>query len=97
MNGIGDLLGAIGVTAVLCIPIGLSLWALTDCARRPSWAWALSGRGQAQWMAAILMGTLICPVGVVVSTVYLTRIRQSVFDAEQGKLPRDPGRPTGAE
>ncbi len=87
MTDLGALLTAIGVTAVLCLPIGLTLWALTDCARRPSWAWALSGRSQAGWLAAILMGALVCPAGVVICTVYLLRVRPIVHDAEDGRVP----------
>jgi hypothetical protein len=87
MGDLGDLLRTIAVTAVLCIPIGLSLWALTDCARRPSWAWALSGRGQANWLAAILVGVLVCPVGMAVCLVYLIHIRPIVAAAEEGRVP----------
>ena len=61
MDGLGRLLLTIVQTAFLCIPIGLSLWALLDCARRPSWAWALTTRSQQVWMATILCGILFVP------------------------------------
>jgi len=78
---------AIAVTAVLCLPLALSMWALLDCAGRPAWTWALVDRGQANWMAAILCGILVVPVGITVSIWYLTRVRPQIIDAEQGKLP----------
>lgn len=83
--------GALGseviVTAVLCIPLGLSVWALLDCARRPGWAWALAGRSQAGWMAAVLLGFLTVIGGLIVSVMYLWIIRPQIADAEDGRFP----------
>ncbi len=88
MGGLGQLFVTIVTTAVLCIPIGLSLWALLDCAKRPAWAWALTTRSRQVWMAAILCGILVMPVGLAVSAYYLVRIRAEVSDVERGRLPR---------
>jgi hypothetical protein len=85
--GVGDLFSAIAVTIVLCVPLALSLWALLDCARRPAWAWALVGRRQVVWMAAILVGFLTVVGGVVISSWYLLRIRPQVAAAEDGRFP----------
>lgn len=91
VGGIGDLFVAIITTAIFAIPISLSLWALLDCAKRPGWAWALSGRSQQVWMATILCGILLVPVGLCVSAYYLVRVRPRVADAEDGKVvDRDP-------
>lgn len=87
MGSLGQLLFTIVTTAFLCIPIGLSLWALLDCAKRPGWAWALTSRSQAVWMATILCGILVMPVGLALSTYYLVRIRREVAAAEDGRLP----------
>jgi hypothetical protein len=72
--------------AILSIPLVLTLWALLDAARRPEWAWALAGRRRVVWLAAILFGAMTVIVGVVVSTIYLTRIRPHVAAAEDGRL-----------
>src|SRR6476646_1262130 len=56
VDGFLHLTWTVLVTAFLCIPIGLSLWALLDAARRPAWAWPLADRNQAIWMALILVG-----------------------------------------
>lgn len=87
MGNVGELLWTIVVVALSCIPIGISLWALLDCARRPGWAWALAGRSQAGWMAAVLLGFLTVIGGLIVSVVYLWVIRPQIADAEDGRFP----------
>ncbi len=87
MGGFGDLVGAVAVTALGCLPLGLSMWALLDCARRPGWAWALSGRRQAAWMAAILFGILMVIVGIGISAWYLLKVRPEIAAAEDGRIP----------
>jgi hypothetical protein len=72
--------------AALGAPLALTVWALLDAARRPEWAWALSGRRRVVWLAAILFGAMTVVVGVVVSSVYLWRVRPAVAAAEDGRL-----------
>jgi hypothetical protein len=87
MGGVGQLFEAIVVTALLALPLALSLWALLDCARRPAWAWALSDRRQVVWMAAILFGFLTVIGGIIISSIYLLRIRPQIAAAEDGRFP----------
>jgi Protein of unknown function (DUF2516) len=76
---------------LLCsVPLALSVWALLDAARRPEWAWALAGRRRVLWLAAILFGAMVLAVGVVVSGVYLARVRPEVAAAETGRVPDMP-------
>jgi hypothetical protein len=84
--GVGELFRTIAVTAVLCLPLGLSLWALLDCARRPAWAWALAGRRQVVWMTMILFGFLTVVIGVAISGWYLWRVRPQIRRAEAGEI-----------
>ena len=87
-------MGELVAISIAAIPLGLSMWALLDCARRPAWAWALAGRNRAGWMAAILVGILAMVGGLVISTWYLLKVRPIVAAAEQGQLPdarRGPG------
>jgi hypothetical protein len=84
VDQVGALFGAIVVTALACIPLGLSLWALLDCARRPGWAWALAGRRQVVWMAIILCGFLTV-IGGVIALWYLVRVRPVIAAAEEGR------------
>ena len=68
------------------VPLILTVWALLDAARRPEWAWALCGRRRVVWLAAILFGGMTVVVGLVISSIYLLRIRPAVAAAENGRV-----------
>ncbi|HET8619022.1 MAG TPA: hypothetical protein VFM27_08685 [Acidimicrobiales bacterium] len=68
------------------MPLALTGWALLDAARRPEWVWALAGRRRVVWLAAILFGGLSVVIGLVVSTVYLVRVRPALAAVESGRL-----------
>lgn len=72
------------------MPIALTAWALLDAARRPEWAWALAGRRRVVWLAAILFGAMTLLVGLVVSCLYLLRVRPQVAAAESGRVAPAP-------
>ncbi len=86
MSGLGHLLWTILVTAALCVPLGISLWALLDAAHRPAWAWSLADRNQALWMAMILFGFCTVAGGLLISGIYLVRTRPRIAAAEDGDL-----------
>lgn len=69
-----------------CLPLAISVWALLDCASRPAWAWAMAGRRQVVWMAAILFGFLSVIGGIGISGWYLLKVRPQVAAAENGDL-----------
>jgi hypothetical protein len=48
--------------------------------------WALAGRRRVVWLAAILFGVFVTVVGLVVSTVYLVRIRPELAAVESGRV-----------
>jgi hypothetical protein len=77
---------------VCALPLALTAWALLDAARRPEWAWALAGRRRVVWLAAILFGAMTLAVGLVVSSVYLLRVRPEVEAAESGRVTGAGGR-----
>jgi uncharacterized membrane protein len=77
---------AVVVTTFACMPLGISLWAFLDAARRPQWAWALSPARQVVWMVAIPIGVLTVVGGLLISLWYLLRIRPLVAAAERGDL-----------
>jgi hypothetical protein len=85
---IGSAGGAVVATLLAGVPLALSVWALLDAAGRPEWAWALAGRRRVMWIAAILFGVLTLVVGLVVSVVYLVRVRPEITAAEQGRVGR---------
>jgi hypothetical protein len=68
------------------IPIGLSVWALLDAARRPEWAFSFVNRSRTAWVAACAIGVLFCGPGLLISLWYLLRVRPQVADVEAGRL-----------
>lgn len=77
------------VILISAIPIGLSVWALLDAARRPAWAWALAERSQLAWLVAILLAMVSVVAGPVVAVWYLAWVRRSVRAVESGDLRFD--------
>lgn len=82
----GDVVWAILVTCLLFVPLGLSVWALLDVARRPEWAWALADRNRVWWLAGIMLGTFITPVGLGISLWYLLKVRPVIATVEDGRF-----------
>ena len=78
---------AIGLTMLVSLPLGATVWALLDAARRPQWAWALAGRSQVIWMAWILFASLTLVLGIFVSSWYLMKVRPLIAAAEEGRVP----------
>lgn len=81
-----SVVGALLLAGVTAIPIGISLWALLDAARRPRWAWALSGRRQIVWMAVIMFGVLSVVGGLLISAWYLVKVRPGIARIEAGDV-----------
>ena len=86
MSGLVHLLWTILVTALLCVPLAVSVWALLDAARRPGWAWSLAERNQAMWIAGICLGFLTVVGGLAISAIYLGRVRPRIAAAEDGRI-----------
>ncbi len=83
---VGSVGRALVLACLAAIPLGVSVWALLDVARRPRWAWALAERRQVVWLAAISLGVLSVVGGLLVSGWYLLRVRPVIADAEAGHL-----------
>ena len=84
---VSELAVALAIAVVASVPLGVTLWALLDAARRPQWAWALSGRRQVVWMALIMFSALTVLGGLALSSWYLSRIRHEIAAAEEGWVP----------
>jgi hypothetical protein len=83
---LGEYVLAVVAVALGFAPVGVSVWALLDAARRPSWVWALANRDRTHWMAAILFTAVIFGVGLLVAGFYLTRVRSTLAEIEAGNL-----------
>jgi ABC-type Mn2+/Zn2+ transport system permease subunit len=92
VDDVGRLAWEVVLISVASIPLALSVWALLDIARRPAWAWGLSGRNRVIWMAAVLVGMCSVVGGMLISGYYLLRVRPAVADAEQGRFGTSPPR-----
>lgn len=88
----GDVVWAVVVTVLACVPLAISVWALLDAARRPRWVWALSRHPQTPWMAAVAAGVLLTVVGLAISLWYLIRVRPELAAIERGDLGTTVGR-----
>jgi hypothetical protein len=86
MDDVGRLTREILLILLASIPLAVSLWALLDIARRPAWAWGLSGRNRIGWLAAVLVGMCSVLGGLLISGYYLLWVRPAVADAEEGRL-----------
>ena len=78
--------GALAVAVLFSVPLAVTVWALLDAARRPQWAWALAGRSQVAWMAAIILGVLTLVGGLLISSWYLLQVRPDIAAAEDGRI-----------
>lgn len=86
MVDLSDLAVAVALATAVSIPLGITLWALLDAARRPQWAWALAGRRQVVWMAVILLAAFGLALGLAVSAWYLIKVRPTIAAAEAGQV-----------
>lgn len=84
--GVGQLIWVLTSIVVSTVPLGLSVWALLDIANRPAWAWALAGRSRQWWLFGVLVGIASVLGGLIISLVYLLRIRPEIAAAEDGRL-----------
>ena len=75
---------ALVLAGVAAVPLTLTVWALLDAARRPEWAWALTGRRRVVWMVLIMFSALTVVGGMAVSIWYLMRVRPEVAATESG-------------
>lgn len=82
----GDVLRTAGIIAILSIPLGISMWALLDIARRPRWVWAFSGRRQVVWLGFVGFGVATVIGGLIVSGWYLLRVRPELAAVERGEI-----------
>ncbi len=81
-----DLLSAALWLVLVSVPLSVSVWALLDVAHRPDWVWALAGRRRVVWMGAILFGILSVVPGLIISGMYLARVRPVLVRAERGQI-----------
>lgn len=74
--------GELVIVLVLLVPLGVTVFAIVDGARRPEWAWQQAGQNKALWIALQAVGIFFCALGVIMSIIYLAAIRPKLILAE---------------
>lgn len=78
---------------LLGLPIVFVGLTFLHAARVPQWTWAMAGRAQIIWVASLLVGAAIIPLGIPLATFYLVKVRPELVDVERGDLSRLTGEP----
>ena len=72
--------------AIAAIPVVFVALAFLHAARVPQWVWALSGKTQIWWLAGLLIGAGVLPVGLPAATWYFWKVRPVLDRMESGNL-----------
>lgn len=79
-------ISAIAFWLVVGAPFAVTGLAFLDVARRPAWAWALTGRRQAVWMAVLGGAWITWLGGAAIALWYFATAHRDVRDAERGDI-----------
>lgn len=80
--------------AIAGSPIAFIGLTFLHAARVPQWVWAFSERTQIVWLASLLIGVAIVPVGLPLAIWYLVKIRPVLGRIEQGNIASVAGNPS---
>ena len=72
--------------AVAGAPIAFIGLTFLHAAQYPQWVWAFSERRQVVWLAGLLMGAAIVPLGLPLALWYIVRVRPLLHQIEQGNM-----------
>lgn len=86
MEGLQDFAMMAMWIAIAGSPIAFIGLTFLHAARAPQWVWVLSERTQIVWLASLLLGVAIVPVGLPVAVIYLVKIRPVLSRIEKGNL-----------
>jgi len=86
MPGFGPLVETIIAISLAGLPIAFVGLMFLHAARAPKWAWVLSGRTQIVWLASLIFGAGLIPLGVPLAVYYALRVRPVLDRIERGDL-----------
>ena len=86
MSGLSAFFWMAAIITVGAIPTGLVLIAFLDAARTPGWVWAFSSRAQVVWIALLLGGVVLIPLGIPLAGWYWWNIQPSLREIESGEV-----------
>ncbi|MFD7154245.1 hypothetical protein ACFV9C_06595 [Kribbella sp. NPDC059898] len=62
------------MTAALVVGYLVTIGAVVDAARRPSYAWVVADRNRGYWIGGLVFGLLLVPVGVAMAIGYVVGV-----------------------
>jgi len=72
--------------AVAGSPIAFIGLTFLHAARIPQWVWAFSERTQVIWLASLLLGVAVVPLGLPLAFWYLVKVRPVLKRIEDGNV-----------
>lgn len=61
--------------SIAASPIAFVGLTFLHAARIPQWVWAFSDRTQIVWLASLLLGVAVVPLGAPIAVYYLVKVR----------------------
>jgi len=86
VEGFGQFWITAFLIALAALPIVFVALAFLHAARSPQWAWAMLGRPQVMWIAGLLFGAAVLPLGIPAAIYYYWKIRPVLDRIERGDL-----------
>ena len=74
------------LVALALLPLVPVVLMFLHAARTPGWVWAFTDHTQVVWVALLLAGIVITPVGLVLAAWYFFKIRPVLDARERGEL-----------
>lgn len=96
MEGVQDFMLMAVWIAIAGAPIAFIGLTFLHAARYPQWVWAFSERTQVVWLAGLLMGAAVVPLGLPLAVWYLVKVRPVLQQIEQGNMSHFIDGSTGA-
>ena len=72
--------------AIAASPVAFVGVTFLHAARIPQWVWAFSERTQIVWVAMLLLGIAVVPVGLPLAIWYLVKVRPVLNHIEKGNV-----------
>ncbi len=72
--------------AIASIPLVFVGVTFLHAAQRPQWVWMLAGRTQIVWLATLLIGSAVVPIGIPAAIYYLCKVRPTLIGLEKGDM-----------
>jgi hypothetical protein len=86
MEGFGAFMTMAFWIAIAGIPLAICGLAFLHAARVPQWTWVFSGRTQIWWLAGLLVGIGVMPIGLPAAIWYLLKVRPELDGIERGDV-----------